>query len=64
MNVPLPENAPTPEELEKDELMVQQLHEILMDTQISEGKLVCAVCEHEYPVKEGVANFLLPNHLV
>lgn len=44
--------------------MVQQLHEILMDTQISEGKLVCAVCAHEYPVKEGVANFLLPNHLV
>jgi multifunctional methyltransferase subunit TRM112 len=35
-----------------------------METQISEGKLVCGNCGHEYVVREGVANFLLPNHLV
>lgn len=29
-----------------------------------EGKLVCGACGHEYAVKEGIANFLLPNHLV
>lgn len=31
---------------------------------MSEGKLVCANCGHEYAVKEGIANFLLPSHLV
>jgi multifunctional methyltransferase subunit TRM112 len=35
-----------------------------METQISAGKLVCANCGHEYVVREGVANFLLPDHLV
>lgn len=28
-----------------------------------EGKLVCGSCGHEYNIKEGIANFLLPNHL-
>jgi multifunctional methyltransferase subunit TRM112 len=31
---------------------------------MSEGMLVCANCGHEYAVKEGIANFLLPSHLV
>lgn len=25
--------------------------------------MVCGNCGHEYPIKEGIANFLLPNHL-
>ena len=37
---------------------------MLLETCIKEGKLVCGACEHEYAVKEGVANFLLPGHLV
>jgi hypothetical protein len=28
-----------------------------------EGKLVCGNCQHEYAIKEGIPNFLLPNHL-
>ncbi|KAH7077252.1 hypothetical protein FB567DRAFT_451579 [Paraphoma chrysanthemicola] len=40
------------------------LHRILLETCIQEGKLVCGACGHEYAVKEGVANFLLPGHLV
>ncbi|KAH6844078.1 Trm112p-domain-containing protein [Alternaria alternata] len=42
----------------------KDLHRILLETCIQEGKLVCGACEHEYAVKEGVANFLLPGHLV
>lgn len=42
----------------------KDLHKILLETCIQEGKLVCGSCEHEYAVKEGVANFLLPGHLV
>ena len=32
-------------------------------TQVMSGKLVCAACGHEYNIHEGIANFLLPNHL-
>ena len=28
-----------------------------------EGSLVCGNCGHEYSIKEGIANFLLPSHL-
>jgi len=44
--------------------MMQELHSLLLETQISEGSLVCGNCGHEYKIKEGIANFLLPNHLV
>jgi multifunctional methyltransferase subunit TRM112 len=60
----LPPTAPTPEELAADEKMQKELHSLLMETQISEGKLVCGNCGHEYAIREGIANFLLPNHLV
>jgi multifunctional methyltransferase subunit TRM112 len=60
----LPNAPPTAEELEADGKMLKELHSLLMETQISEGKLVCGNCGYEYPVKDGVANFLLPNHLV
>ena len=30
---------------------------------MKEGKLVCGNCGHEYKIKEGIANFLLPSHL-
>ena len=35
-----------------------------METSVSEGKLVCGNCQHEYAVKEGIPIFLLPSHLV
>jgi len=60
----LPAEPPTPEELEANEQMMKDLQGLLMETQINEGKLVCGNCGHEYAVKEGIANFLLPNHLV
>jgi multifunctional methyltransferase subunit TRM112 len=60
----LPATPPTPESLEADPKAMQDLHTLLLETQISEGSLVCGNCGHEYKVKEGIANFLLPNHLV
>lgn len=60
----LPDQAPTPEELRADEKMLQELNHLLLETSMSEGKLVCGNCGHEYAVKEGIANFLLPSHLV
>jgi multifunctional methyltransferase subunit TRM112 len=52
------EEEETPTQTAKD------LHRVLLETCVKEGKLVCGSCGHEYLVKEGVANFLLPGHLV
>ncbi len=60
----LPEQAPSAEELQADEKMLKDLHTLLIETQMNEGKLVCGHCGHEYAVREGIANFLLPSHLV
>ncbi|KAI9701344.1 MAG: hypothetical protein M1820_006566 [Bogoriella megaspora] len=40
------------------------LHRVLMETTIANGKLLCGACGHEYAIKEGIANFLLPSHMV
>ena len=60
----LPDQPPSTEQLQADEKTLKDLHSLLIETQISEGKLVCANCGHEYAVREGIANFLLPSHLV
>ncbi|KAI2623288.1 trm112p-like protein [Hypoxylon sp. NC1633] len=60
----LPPQPPSPEDLQGDGKTLKDLHNLLMETQIVEGKLVCANCGHEYAVREGIANFLLPSHLV
>lgn len=43
---------------------LRKLHGLLLETTVVEGKLVCGNCGFEYPIKEGVGNFLLPAHLV
>ncbi|KAL7625441.1 type I protein arginine N-methyltransferase Rmt1 [Parahypoxylon ruwenzoriense] len=60
----LPPQPPSEEDLRRDEKALRDLHGLLMETQMVEGKLVCANCGHEYAVREGIANFLLPSHLV
>ena len=47
-----------------DEEVLKKLHALLLETGVVEGKLVCGNCGFEYPIKEGVGNFLLPAHLV
>lgn len=59
----LPETKPEGERLE-DEQVLRDLHRLLLETQVTEGKLKCGNCGHEYLIKEGIANFLLPSHLV
>lgn len=49
---------------EVKEETLKRLHELLMETQVQSGKLVCGNCGHEYDVREGIPNFLLPAHLV
>ena len=50
-------------ENEETQKLLQDLHRLLLETHVIEGKLVCGNCGHEYEIKEGIANFLLPGHL-
>lgn len=49
---------------EEVDTLLKSLHRLLLETSIQDGKMVCGNCGFEYPVKEGVGNFLLPSHLV
>jgi len=64
----LPAETPSAEELQTEDgepsQTLKDLHGLLMETSISQGKLACGNCGHEYAVKEGIANFLLPSHMV
>ncbi|EPS27545.1 Multifunctional methyltransferase subunit trm112 [Penicillium oxalicum] len=59
----LPETKPEGDAL-NDEQTLKDLHRLLLETSVVEGKLVCGNCGHQYVIKEGIANFLLPSHLV
>ncbi|ODV89692.1 hypothetical protein CANCADRAFT_141963 [Tortispora caseinolytica NRRL Y-17796] len=54
----------TKEQVEQDQNLLKELHSILIETTIQEGELVCPRCSHIYHVKDGIASFLLPPHLV
>lgn len=51
-------------EAEEEDEKLKKLHKVLLETQIDSGMLVCGSCGHQYMVKEGIPNFLLPPHLV
>lgn len=46
-----------------EDKVMRDLHTLLLETEVREGKMVCGNCRHEYKIKEGIANFLLPSHL-
>ncbi|KAL8971501.1 MAG: hypothetical protein Q9183_001027 [Haloplaca sp. 2 TL-2023] len=50
-------------ESEQEQKVMRHLHTLLLETEVMEGKMVCGNCGHEYKIKEGIANFLLPSHL-
>jgi multifunctional methyltransferase subunit TRM112 len=60
-NTSLPQERPniTIEDIE----LLKNLHELLIETNITEGEMVCPSCEHIYYIKNSIPNFLLPPHL-
>ncbi|KAL1972437.1 hypothetical protein VTN31DRAFT_6851 [Thermomyces dupontii] len=58
----IPESKPEGDAL--NDSVLKDLHRLLLETHVVEGKLVCEQCGHEYQIKDGIANFLLPSHLV
>ncbi|KAF2863509.1 Trm112p-domain-containing protein [Piedraia hortae CBS 480.64] len=51
-------------EIDPESADLKGLHSLLIETSMNSGELVCGNCGQVYPVKEGIANFLLPSHLV
>lgn len=49
--------------MEDDQAVLKDLHTLLMETQIVEGKMTCRNCNHVYFIKNSIPNFLLPPHL-
>ena len=49
--------------MEDDQAILKDLHTLLVETQIVEGKMTCGNCGHIYYIKNSIPNFLLPPHL-
>lgn len=64
-NTTLPKTKPDSLDpiMEDDQPILKDLHTLLLETQITEGKMVCRNCNHIYYIKNSIPNFLLPPHL-
>ncbi|GMG51254.1 unnamed protein product [Ambrosiozyma monospora] len=60
-NTQLPPQKPM--NVETNEQVLKDLHSLLLETQIINGKMICENCHHIYYIKDSIANFLLPPHL-
>lgn len=49
--------------MEDDKVVLQDLHNLLVESNIINGKMVCNNCGHIYYIKNTIPNFLLPPHL-
>ncbi|KAL6925957.1 hypothetical protein ACO0SA_000566 [Hanseniaspora valbyensis] len=48
---------------DNEKLILKQLFNLLINTEIVEGSMQCESCEHIYQIKNGIPNLLLPPHL-
>ncbi|ORZ22645.1 hypothetical protein BCR42DRAFT_406692 [Absidia repens] len=57
-NVP----AQVPEDANENEDFLKALHNLILETHIQQGKMVCNNCQHVYNIKDGIPNMLLAEH--
>lgn len=64
-NTSLPPNKPEDIDpiMEDSQAILRDLHTLLVETRILEGKMTCKNCGHIYHIKNSIPNFLLPPHL-
>lgn len=65
-NTSLPTTKPEtidPDSTEGNSIL-RSLHNVLIETRVMQGQMVCGRCGHVYPIKEGIANMLLAEHEV
>lgn len=65
-NTSLPTSKPESldPESEEGQTTLRSLHNVLLETKVVEGQMICGRCGHVYPIKEGIANMLLAEHEV
>ncbi|KAJ3348655.1 hypothetical protein HDU83_001125 [Entophlyctis luteolus] len=42
-----------------DEDFLKRIHRVVLETQVTAGKMVCRGCGHVYPISDGIPNMLL-----
>ncbi|CAL9728551.1 multifunctional methyltransferase subunit Trm112p [Monosporozyma unispora] len=67
-NTSLPPNKPklninVDELTEEEQIILRDLHTLLLQTSIVEGEMKCKNCGHVYYIKNSIPNLLLPPHL-
>ncbi|CAG8702550.1 9042_t:CDS:2 [Ambispora leptoticha] len=55
----LPDKLPDTPIQEIDEKFLKDLHRVLLETHIQQGRMTCPNCQHVYPIKDGIPNMLL-----
>lgn len=53
-----------PSEPDYGDATLQRLHEVLLETRLCAGMLVCPKCAREFRITDGIANLLLAEHEV
>ncbi|KAI8636760.1 hypothetical protein BD408DRAFT_425612 [Parasitella parasitica] len=54
--------AQMPENIQDDEALLKIVHNVLLETHIQQGKMVCPNCAHVYKITDGIPNMLLAEH--
>ncbi|KAG9298646.1 hypothetical protein G9A89_012714 [Geosiphon pyriformis] len=55
----LPQVVPNTAGQDLEDLFLRNLHHVLLETHIQQGKMTCPNCSHVYPIKDGIPNMLL-----
>ena len=59
-----PESFGDENRTQEQEEVLRSLHNVLLETNITDGKMTCGGCGHLYLIKSGIANMLLAEHEV
>ncbi|KAI8060719.1 hypothetical protein BC940DRAFT_246128 [Gongronella butleri] len=51
-----------PADAAENEEFLKALHNLLLETHVQQGQMVCNNCQHIYRIKDGIPNMLLAEH--
>ncbi|KAI8364890.1 hypothetical protein EDC96DRAFT_558649 [Choanephora cucurbitarum] len=54
--------AQMPENAEENEAFLQLVHNVILETHVQQGQMVCPNCNHVYKIRDGIPNMLLAEH--
>ncbi|KAI8337312.1 hypothetical protein BD560DRAFT_413267 [Blakeslea trispora] len=51
-----------PDNAEENEEFLQLVHNVILETHVQQGQMVCPNCSHVYKIRDGIPNMLLAEH--